>query len=286
MNVFSLGRRELLTGLVATGLVARAAPAATGPWRWAIDYGAATNPDLARQLDLLVLEPDHARPIAPLRGAATCVLGYLSLGEVEQGRDYAARLRQAGALRAANRDWPDARLVDLRHPAWRELVIGRLIPEILAKGYDGIFLDTVDSAEALALRDPVNNAGMVEAAVGLLAGIRQAFPDIAVLLNRGYAVLPAAASSIDLLLGEAMASRWNFADKRYELASEGDWQWQAQRLRAARAANPALRLLTLDYWNPADRKTVARLYAREREAGFHPYVATLALDRLLPEPVA
>ncbi|MFC3174630.1 endo alpha-1,4 polygalactosaminidase [Novosphingobium bradum] len=286
MTPFPLGRRELLAGLVATGLVARAAPAATGPWRWAIDYGPATNPDLARTFDLLVLEPAHPRPIAPLRGASAVLLGYLSLGEVEQGRAYAGQLHKAGALKAANRNWPDARLVDLRHPAWSELVIGRLIPEILAKGYDGIFIDTLDSAEALARRDPVGNAGMVEAAVALLRRIRKAFPRITVLLNRGYAALPEAAPAIDLLLAEAMASRWNFAEKRYELTPPADWDWQAERLRAAHAANPALRLLTLDYWNPADAATIAQLYARERAAGFHPYVATLALDRVLPEPVA
>ena len=55
------------------------------------------------------------------------------------------------------------------------------------------------------------------------------------------------------------------------------------RLRAARTANPALTLATLDYWDPSDRRGVADLYARERAAGFLPYVATLALDRLLPE---
>ncbi|MEG8042050.1 hypothetical protein QP164_04330 [Sphingomonas sp. LR59] len=42
--------------------------------------------------------------------------------------------------------------------------------------------------------------------------------------------------------------------------------------------------MTLDYWNPADTTQIAALYARESAAGFSPYVATLALDRLMPEP--
>jgi len=68
------------------------------------------------------------------------------------------------------------------------------------------------------------------------------------------------------------------------LLSDSDWEWQAGRLRTAKARNPALSLMTLDYWDPADTKQVAALYARERAAGFSPYVATLALDRLMPEP--
>ena len=104
------------------------------------------------------------------------------------------------------------------------------------------------------------------------------------MLNRGYALLPDASAHIDYVLGEAMSSRWNFDKKIYEMLSDDDWLWQATHLRAAKAINPALTVTTLDYWDPADTATVAGLYARERAAEFHPYVATLSLDRLIPEP--
>jgi len=284
MSYGLLDRRRLLAGLAATGLLPRRGHAMDAPWRWGVDYGPATDPVLARGYDLLVLEPSHARPIEPLRRPGARLLGYISLGEVEKGRAYAAELRQVGALKAPNPNWPDARMVDPRHPAWGTLVTDRLIPGILAKGYDGIFIDTVDTVEALERSDPAGHAGMVDATVALLARIRAGFPAITIMLNRGYAVLPRAAGSIDLLLGEAMSSRWNFETKQYEFTSPSDWEWQAARLTGAKAANPALRLTTLDYWNPADPATIAELYGRERRAGFYPYVATLALDRLHPEP--
>ena len=72
--------------------------------------------------------------------------------------------------------------------------------------------------------------------------------------------------------------------------SQGTVAWHATvrtavcKLRAARARNPALGVMTLDYWDQADVDHVRSLYARERRAGFRPYVATLALDRLWPEP--
>ena len=283
-------RRMLALGATALTLGIRsqsdAAPKPSGNAapRWGVDYGATTDPVLARMCALLVLEPHHARPIAPLRGPGSILLGYVSFGEVERSRPYFAALEQAGALKAANRNWPDARLADLRHPAWRAAVLDRLVPAILALGYDGIFIDTMDNAEAMERQDPVANKGMVAAGVTLIAAVRARFPRMRIMLNRGYALLPDVAPKIDYLLGEAMASRWNFAAKHYELLSDSDWAWQAGRLRAAKARNPALRLMTLDYWDPADTKQVAALYARERAAGFSPYVATLALDRLVPEP--
>lgn len=272
--------------MVAAGMGGRAAKADGGPkhWRWAVDYGAHSDPVLARDYQLLVLEPDHDRPIAPLRGPDAMLLGYVSLGEVEKNRPYYPDLLAAGALLAANPHWPDARMADLRHPAWGKVLLDRVIPGILALGYNGIFIDTADNAEAMEQADPIGKAGMVDAAATLILAIRARFPGIAIMLNRGYALLPRVAGAIDHVLGEAMASRWNFARKDYELLSQSDWDWQASRLRAARAINPALRVMTLDYWHSADRRQVAALYARERAAGFLPYVSTLALDHLVDEP--
>jgi uncharacterized protein (TIGR01370 family) len=280
-------RRLLALGAAMTAWVfgarADAKPLAR-PRRWAVDYGPATDPALARSVDLLVLEPHHARPIAPLRGRGATLLGYISLGEVEKTRPYFAALDRAGALGPANPNWPDARMADLRHPAFRAIVLERLVPEVLALGYDGIFIDTLDNAEAMERQNPGDNKGMVDAGAALILAVRQAFPSIRIMVNRGYAMLPRIAGAIDYALGESMASRWSFADKKYERLSDDDYAWQATRLRAARATNPALVLATLDYWDPADAKGVAALYARERAEGFVPYVATLALDRLIPEP--
>lgn len=288
-----IGRRHaIMLGAGALGLtlgLRRPAPergrgSGDAALRWAVDYGAATDPVLAKRYQLLVLEPHHARPIAPLRGEGAVLLGYVSLGEVEKRRPYFAALDAAGALGIANPDWPDARRADLRHPAWTAAVLDQIVPQILQLGYDGIFIDTMDNAEAMERQDPRGAKDMVAAGARLIAAIRARFPQIRIMLNRGYAMLDQVAPSIDYVLGESMASRWNFATKRYDMLSDSDWAWQADRLRAAKAINPAMVVTTLDYWDMADRTQVAKLYARERAAGFAPYVATLALDRLWPEP--
>ncbi|MGN7161224.1 endo alpha-1,4 polygalactosaminidase [Sphingomonas sp. SAFR-052] len=272
----TLGLRRATSGQVRQG--------GDAALRWAVDYGAATDPVLARGYQLLVLEPHHARPVAPLRGPGATLLGYVSLGEVEKRRPYFAALERAGALGIANPDWPDARRADLRHPAWTAAVLDQIVPQILQLGYDGIFIDTMDNAEAMERQDPQGANDMVAAGARLIAAIRARFPGIRIMLNRGYALLDRVAVSIDYVLGESMASRWNFATKRYDLLSDSDWTWQADRLRAAKAINPAMVVTTLDYWDMADTRQVANLYARERAGGFAPYVSTLALDRLWPEP--
>ena len=292
MTLLSFRRRDLLTlSLMMFGLAVRALPATgtvpgsvPGRQLWGIDYGAATDPSLARRYDLLVLEPDFDRPLDTLRGKGSRLLGYISLGEVNMARPFAADLAAAGALGGANPNWKDARFADLRHPAWQAMVLDQLVPAILRKGYDGIFMDTLDNAEALERRKQDAQPGMVAGAVDLVRALRARFPDMLIMMNRGYALLPDVVSHIDIVLAEAMASRWNFVGRRYELTPQQDWEWQAAQLHAAARGNPDLALMTLDYWDPADHATVASLYARERAAGFQPYVSTLALDRLIPEP--
>src|SRR3546814_12600763 len=96
-------------------------------------------------------------------------------------------------------------------------------------------MDTLDNAEALERQDAERNKGMVAGAARLVQAIRARFPDMAIMMNRGYALLPQVAGRIDIVLAEAMASRWNFAEGRYEMTSAEDWQWQANHLFAARS---------------------------------------------------
>lgn len=276
----------LALAVPAARALASGPQAAVAPWRWAVDYGAAPDPLLARACDLLVLEPGHGHDLAALRGPATQMIGYVSLAEIERARPYAAAMARAGVLLAPNPDWPDARFADLRHPAWRAALLEQIIPAILARGYDGLFYDTLDSAEALERADPAGNAGMIAAAATLLADIRAAYPQAVLVMNRGYGLLPASARHVDYLLGEAMGTRWSFARQCYEQLSAADFGWQAAQMEAARAAHPGLRLLTLDYWDQADRAMVSRLYQERRALGYLPYVSTLALDRIWPEPAA
>src|SRR3546814_9677143 len=78
-------------------------------------------------------------------------------------------------------------------------------------------MDTLDNAEALERQDAERNKGMVAGAARLVQAIRARFPDMAIMMNRGYALLPQVAGRIDIVLAEAMASRWHFAEGRYEI---------------------------------------------------------------------
>jgi hypothetical protein len=87
-------------------------------------------------------------------------------------------------------------------------------------------------------------------------------------------------------LGESIYTDYNFDTKRYGYVSKGDYHEQVNILHHAQEINPALKVYTLDYWDPKDTKTIASIYKTERANGFIPYVATISLTELVHEPAA
>jgi uncharacterized protein (TIGR01370 family) len=288
--VSARARLPLLGGLasVGAGLLASApgavnARAAAGDPRLLVYYGRAGQAAI-RRYDLAVLDSDIAAEIEHLRGPGSVLLGYLSLGEVHNGRSYASELGHEGLLYEHNPDWPEARLLDMRSARWHERVVEQLVPAILARGFGGLFFDTLDNAEALERRDPARFAGMVAGAAELVRAVRRRFPGTPIMINRGYAVLPHIAQQFDMLLGESVYTTFDAGAHTYSMIPEAGYAWQVERMRAAWRRDRRLRLFSLDYWNPEDREGIARIYAIQRANGFAPYVATPDLTRIVPEP--
>ncbi|PWU06185.1 MAG: hypothetical protein C5B51_12835 [Terriglobia bacterium] len=252
--------------------------------RWAAYYSDRVEPEALRDYRLLIFDSDRHPPLAPLAGKGRTVLGYLSLGEVNQHREYFAGLQNAGALAGENPNWPGSYYVDVRDTGWRELVVRQLVPAILAQGFHGLFLDTLDDPAELERRDPNGCRGMTAAAADLVKALRAHYPSIPLMMNRGYELLPQLANHIDIELGESLYSTYDFGRKSYGLVKGQDYKEQVGRLKEAKRRNPHLRIFSLDYWDPSDRRGIRRIYREERANGFEPYVATIGLDQIVKEP--
>jgi len=194
------------------------------------------------------------------------------------------RENEGDLLMEENPHWKGSYGIDIRQRRWTELVIYELIPGLLHQGFDGIFLDTLDTPLHMERQDPKRYGGMAEAAVRLVKTIRKHFPGIKIMLNRAYEILPRVARDIDMVLGESIYADYDFETKSYKRVPRALYERQLAYLKDARERNPSLEVYTLDYWEPRDREGIAAIYRIQRANGFKPYVATIALDRIIPEP--
>lgn len=251
---------------------------------WAVYYSDKAALQEFSPYSLLVLDSKYHPPLRPLADRGKTLLGYLSLGEVEQQREHFAAVKAQGLLFGENPVWKGSYYIDVRDRRWTERVVTELIPAILHQGFDGIFLDTLDNPPHLEREDPKQFAGMREAAVRLVRTIRRHYPHIKIMLNRGYELLPEVASDIDMVLGESVYADYDFERQTYQRVPEPLYREQVAILKEAVRRNPALQVFTLDYWDPADKAGIAAIYRAQRANGFYPYVATIALDQVVPEP--
>jgi len=125
---------------------------------------------------------------------------------------------------------------------------------------------------------------MSAAAAHLVRALREAFPRIRIMVNRGYELMPEIAASIDSLMGESVYSTYDAAGNRYHRVPAAQYRQQVFLMRQALHWNPRLRLCSLDYWNPGDTKEIRHIYQVERNNGFAPYVATPELDQIVRAP--
>ena len=114
--------------------------------------------------------------------------------------------------------------------------------------------------------DEGDRNAMADAMVVLIKTIRQNYPGIKIVVNRGFDILPKIETEVDLILGESIVES------------------QVRELQELKKRRPAVTILTLDYVDPKDRNAVIQTYRRQRANGFNPYVSTRELDMVFEEP--
>ena len=251
---------------------------------WVVYYHNNLTPEAFTSYSLVILDSDAHPPISPMLSSGKTVLGYISLGEIADYRSWYKEVSKEGLLLNENQFWPGSYLIDLRDHRWTKRVIEELIPKILRQGFSGIFIDTLDNAAELERIDKKKYAGMTSSAVDLIKAIRRHYPEIKIVLNRGYDLLPHVGGEIDIALGESVYSTYNHQTKKYGLVNKNLYKQQVDILQNAAKQFPDLQIYTLDYWEPEDFKGIKKIYKTQRENGFVPYVSTIGLDRIVAEP--
>lgn len=255
-------------------------------YHWAVYYGEMEPANGFKEFDFLVFDGDKHPPLYQLLDQGKQVLGYISLGEAEKSRYYFPELQKNNLLCGPNPNWDGSFYVDIRQLLWPKTIIETIIPRVLHRGFEGIFIDTIDNACFLEQQDPEKYKGMRQAAIDLIRSIRHHYPQILIMINRGYDIIEDVAPFVDVVLGESLVTDYDFKTKQYKRATNTAIQAQIQKLKNAKILNPNLKIFTLDYCDPNNKAEIIQIYAQHRANGFIPYVSTIELTQIIPEPKA
>lgn len=268
----------LFGALLALAAAVHAGPGSAGPPSVAFYYGDDMPVDALAQFDWAVVETAHVdeRELAGIRRHGTEVFAYVSVGEVERWRGRPEGLPDAAIL-GENEAW-DSEVADLTHPAWRTHLIEHRIAPLWQAGYRGFFLDTLDSFR-LVFSGSDEIRVQRDALADLIRALRERFPGIQLILNRGFEVLDEVHGGVRAVAAESLYRRWDPAAERYVEVPEANRDYLLAQLRRARD-DYDLPVIAIDYVPPA-RRELARETARRIDAhGFIPWVSNPALDQV------
>ncbi|MEW6534852.1 MAG: endo alpha-1,4 polygalactosaminidase [Candidatus Auribacterota bacterium] len=249
---------------------------------WLCYYGKITSVDDLKGYAMAILDADSVPDPTAYKNAGITCIGYVSLGEVEDYRWYWKKIRNEAYILDENPDWKGNYYIDPRDKRWSDFFIRRVIPKILNKGYDGIFLDTIDTALYLEWRDPEKYAGAKLAMAKIIREIRKAYPEIIIISNNGIAMLETFAGSVDIALVEDLYTGFDFENERYtDQDADTTIEWTKKLKQSQKKYG--IQVITLDYAEASDRQKIKTIYKTSLENGFWPLVSDIKLATI-PDP--
>jgi uncharacterized protein (TIGR01370 family) len=194
---------------------------------FAVSYEDIENPAQATsQYDLLIVEPDNysKAEVDSMKTAGNTVLGYISLGEVNKYRWYYPLMEEQGFL-GINENW-DSPYLDLADPKVRSIMLDQVLPNIMAKGFDGLFLDTIDDVAPYTERSHLQPYML-----DIIRQMRERYSESVIIQNAGFFMLDQTHSYVDAVLIEDVATNYNFDLDRYNLQPIEEYKQKVETIR-------------------------------------------------------
>jgi hypothetical protein len=234
--------------------------------------------------DIAVLHTPAMTPaeVKQLDDIGVVTVGYVTVGEDDQLR-VGDRTGPAGKaswyLDKDNDKRPDQNgiwkswFANANDPQWRADRINEAKQLVGEHGFDGIFLDTIDTAQLY----PETKPGMTQ----LIKELRDALPEGVIVLNQGFSVLPDVAQYADGLMLESFTATYDFDSKTYMMNLPQSLDYHLKRVNnmitPVRAKHP-MQVLVLDYTGKDDVANMKIAADRAATFGFLFSASPINLD--------
>lgn len=191
---------------------------------FSVNYGKLNSAQIDGK-QMVIIEPDNYNhmELMSLKKSGAKIIGYVSLGEVNPNRWYFSLLKERGFL-GENKNW-GSYYINLKDSLSRNILLNRVVANIVKKGVDGLFFDTVDDVA------PYTDRGYLQPYMAeLIKDIHQRFPGMLIIQNAGLFLLDKTRPYIHGDLIEDVASAYSFSDKSYHLSSSKSYSDRVQTI--------------------------------------------------------
>ncbi len=247
-------------------------------------YGEDVPVDLLHAYQVVVVEPYPSFDPKKFRTAHSQAFAYLNIGEMNHYEPHYKDMKPAWFI-GRNNAW-DSDIVDVANPQWRTFFLDNVVTPLWKKGYQGFFLDTLDTYQLVA-KTPAEKMHQEQGLILLIQAIKKRYPKAKLIFNRGFEILPSVHQLVYGLAAESLYERWNPTQKKYETVSKQDREWLNKELEKAKGYG--LPVVVIDYL-PANKRRKAIQTAKKIQAdGYIPWVTTnhlhsIGVGNIVTEP--
>ena len=158
------------------------------------------------------------------------------------------------------------------------MLLDREVPHLLARGFQGLMLDTIDVAPYLEGEIRRASPARGQALGDWLAELRRRYPAI-VLLANGTEALADAAPFVDGYVVEGLFATYDFGQRDYRPTTENERTWKLAQIERAQAI--ARRpVFTIEYASVGDIALGQWAATESADHGFRPYVTVKDINSL------
>ena len=228
----------------------------------AVYYATPTPVEKFKNLNTLITETSALNPtmLKALQANGTKVYGYVSVWEVGTSRGWdLSNFTKLGTNRVF---W--GAIMDMSDPDWTNFLVKRS-QEIIDKWYDGIFLDTMDSWQAVWANQAQQTAGIAKY-VNTFATSR---PNAGIISNRGFEVFDRIKQHLDAVAVESIYGTYDPDAKKFVNVSESNRNWVLGQLAKVKAL--WVDVIAIEFANDQNRQK--EIVQKVQALGYYPYVS-------------
>lgn len=194
------------------------------------------------------------------------VVAYISLGEVNSQAKYYNLLKNNTL--GKNENW-DSYYLDLKSPATSQALF-TIIDEILADGYDGLFLDNIDNFCSFGFQKDQKTE-----IIKFITDLNAKYPNHIFIQNAGLELIDSTSGHVDALVIESVATDFTFEDKVYKLRNQSDYDKYIRKLLQIRRKYK-LPIILIEY---ADTQSLYKeIVKRVDRSGFLYFIGAIDLQ--------
>lgn len=228
------------------------------------------EPESIKGYDYLIIESQHydIYEVRRLKLQNEKVFAYVSLGEINENSPYFPLFKDEVSKK--NEIW-NSYYLNLESPKTVES-LKRIIRDILAMGYDGMFLDNIDNYGSYGPQSMQK-----EALIEFLKELKDEFPDRSFIQNAGIDLLDQTSPYVLAVVVESVATDYDFDSKLYRLRDKQQFEERLKNLDSVRKKSK-LPFILIEY---ADSKSLCEaIMKRLKSSGFDLFIGNISLQAI------